>query len=390
MFGKDADGDAFRVRTSIDVATGEYEGFSVVTRLFASQGAGGPNGGTLLGNSGKDPTEHLSVGLPFLYGKMAFQSSATTIKVGQTGIDTPFSDVDGDYGDGISIRNSDLTGISVDLQAYGVWGLDNANSLINTIDKDSKFITQPFHSSGAVLAIAGVSGDPKELGIGFNLWAAHSPKVIDFLVYGDAQYSIAGVTIGGKVVATQVNVEDQLFSPLDPNVAAKLRGIYNVQVAYSGDGISAAAGWTGSFGDGYGALFNNTIFNVGGQFWWDTVGGNNGPGILGAGGMKNPDGSATTLQVGYVSLKYSGIKSFSVGLDYAYVGGKNNFSLMSKGKKNHNATSNRGNNMNATFHEVSATAKYAFSDKLSLAVTVGSTFGDLAMGRARARLNYSF
>lgn len=373
MFGKDASGGAFRVRTAINVNTGAYEGFSVGTRIFATQGAGGPNGGTLLSNSG-NPYNTIPLTLQVLYGRMAFQSTATVIKAGKMNIVTPFSDPSFDAGTGVSFKNQDISGITFNLQAYGVWGLDNGNSIAPLAG----------NSSDSTMVIAGVSGDPKEFGVGFNAWVAHIFDTVNFLAYGDLQYSIAGLTLSTKVAATQVNTNSALFRPSNPKLAAELRGLYNVQAAYTLGDTTIAGGYTGSFGDGYGALLHNSAFNMGGNIWWDVV--SNGYGMLGAGGVKNSNGNASTIMVAYASVKYKGIKSLSMGLDYAFVSGDNNYALMVKGMQNNAGATNK----NVTLHEVSATLGYAFSEKLALSAIVGSTFGDLAMGRARMRVTYSF
>lgn len=376
MFGKDASGGAFRVRTAINIDTGAYEGFSVGTRIFASQGAGGPNGGTLLGNS-KNPYDTIPLGLQVLYGRMAFQSTATVIEAGKINIATPFSDSSWDAGYGASLRNYDISGITFNLQAYGVWGLDNSNFIASKAG----------NASDSSMVIAGISGDPKEFGVGFNVWVAHVFDTINFLAYGDVQYSVAGLTLSGKVAATQVNADNALFKQANPKLTAELRGLYNVQVAYALGDTTITGGYTGSFGDGYGVLLNNAAFNMGGNIWWDTVGsGVNGYGMLGAGGVKNSNGNASTIMVAYASVKYKGIKSLTMGLDYAFVSGDNNYALTAKGKQNNVGATNK----NVTLHEVSATLGYAFSEKLALSAIVGSTFGDLSMGRARARLTYSF
>lgn len=356
MFGKDASGSSFRVRTSIDVNTGAYEGFNVGTRLFASQGEGGPNGGTLLSNS-KNPYDLVPLTLQVLYGRMAFQSTATVIEAGKINIVTPFTDTGWDAGYGVSVHNHDVSGITFKLQAYGAWGLDNENSINGSVA-----------ASDRTMVIAGISGDPKELGVGFNAWVAHAVDAISFLAYGDAQYSVAGLTLGAKVAATQVNTDYALFKPEDQKLAAKLRGLYNIQASYALGDTSLTGGYTGSFGDGYGALLNNTAFNLGGNIWWDTVGsGVNGYGILGAGGVKNANGNASTIMVAYASVKYKGIKSLTMGLDYAWVSGDNNYALMLKGKQNNAGATNK----NVTLHEVSATLGYALSEKLGLSAIVG-------------------
>lgn len=382
MFGSDANGTSTRFRTSIDVNTGAYHGFSVGTRVFASVGAGAPNGGTALANS-KAPNSIMDLGLYALYGRQTFETSATVLTAGKINIQTPVSDGTWDYGYGFSLDNYDVTGIGFHLQAYGTWALDDGNNIPSTANNNG---INPDFASDKALFIFGISGDRKEFaGVGFELWAAHAIDTIDFLTFADLNYTIAGVTLEAQVATTQVNTSSKHFATKS-ELSAKLRGLYNVQLAYSGEsGINVATGYTGSFGDGYGALLNGYAFNMAGQIWYDTVGAN-GYDLGGVGGYKNKDGKASTIQVAYFSLGYKGVKNLSLGLDYAYIAGNNNYMLMKKGQEHHPNTKD----MNAKMHEVSLSTKYAFNDKLALSVLVGSTFGDLQMGRARARLTYSF
>ncbi|MCE3047230.1 hypothetical protein [Helicobacter kayseriensis] len=381
MFGSDASGTAMRFRTAIDVNTGAYYGFSVGTRVYASIGGGAPNGKSFLENSGASPAENMQLGLQALYGRKTFESSATVITAGKMNIITPFSDSAWDFAYGAGIDNYDIAGVGFHLQAYGAWALDNSNT-----------IGTPELVSEKPLFIFGITGDQKELaGVGFDAWVAHAVDTIDFLTFVDLNYTIAGVKLQTQIATTQVNTSSKHFdlSNTTQDLTAKLRGLYNFQLAYNSNetGIVAAAGYTGSFGDGYGALLNSTAsFNMGGKIWYDTLSsGANGYGIIGTGGTKTSDGSASKVQVAYASLGYKGVKNISLSLDYAYVT-SNNYMLMAKGKENHpNKT-----HMDVQMHEFSVSSTYAFSDKLALSVLVGSTFGDLQMGRARAKLTYKF
>ncbi|VDH01828.1 outer membrane protein [Helicobacter pametensis] len=403
MFGSDADGTAFRVRTMMDVNTGAYYGFSVGTRIFASMGGGAPNGGTFIQNSGLKPNYSpagaIPVGLLALYGRATFESSATVITAGKINIAAPFADQGWDFGYGVSLDNYDVEGVGFHLQAYGAWGLDNGNS----IEGAYNFINQSSEADSNIVSenpmfIFGISGDKSKLaGVGFDIWAMHVLDTVDFMTYLDLNYTIAGVKLQTQVATTQVNTSSRYFNhggvSNDGTVSdrsAKLRGLYNVHLGYEGEtsGVVASVGYTGSFGDGYGALLNYVgSFNMGGQIWWDTLSsGANGYGMTGVGGYKNANGQNSTIQVVYASLGYKGVKNLSMILDYAWISGNNNYGLMKKGIKNHAGLTN----MNADFHEVTLSVKYAFTDKLSMTILGGSTFGDLQMGRARFRLNYSF
>lgn len=411
MFGDDADGTAYRSRVWMDVNTGDISGFSLGTRVYASMGAGAPNGGSFLNNSGlQGPAGTFAMGLYALYGKYSFEAlgSKTTLMGGKLNIMTPFNDNSWDYGYGLYVSNEDIEGIKFTAQAYAAWALDNAQA----ISTKTTIQTQD------PLFILGVEGGGEKLaGAGFKLYAAHSPNVIDYLIFGDVSYSIldTGVTLQSQVAVTSVDTDSKYFahagtvnsnSTVD-DLTAKLRGLYNIQVSYDNKdiGFSAKAGFTGSFGDGYGAVLNYYSFNLGGQIWMDTVSSYNGYGITGVGGHKryviNANGGATVensdIMVGYVGVKYTKVQNLTLGLDYAYVGGNNNYAMMNKAISERAGTAKSAGdlvserNMDATLHEVSFTVSYDFiPKKLTLSGLIGSTFGDLQMGKGRVNLKYSF
>lgn len=408
MFGDDASGSAYRSRVWMNVNTGSISGFSLGTRVYASMGAGGPNGGTFLENSGlQGPAGTMDLGLYALYGKYSFEAlgSKTTMMGGKLNIMTPFNDNAWDFGYGLYVSNEDIEGIKFTAQAYAAWALDNAQAInVKTTIKTQN-----------PLFVLGVEGSKdKFAGAAFKFYAATSPDTIDYLVFGDVSYTIldTGVTLQSQVAATGVNSDSEYFAYTNTaasteDLTAKLRGLYNIQLAYNNKdiGFSAKAGFTGSFGDGYGALLNYASFNMGGKFWFDTVSSKNGYGITGVGGHKrlvygaNGTYSAenTDIMVGYVGVQYTKVANLTLGLDYAFVGGNNNYALMVKGKEARaNNIPTEGDlvstgNLDATFHEVTFSASYAFiPKKLTLSGLIGSTFGDLQMGRARVNLNYSF
>lgn len=406
MFGDDASGSAYRSRVWMNVNTGSISGFSVGTRVFASIGAGAPNGGKFLENSG-NPAGTAAFGMYSLYGKYSFEAlgSKTTMIGGKMNIMTPFNDNSWDYGYGLYISNEDIEGIKFTAQGYAAWALDNAQaiSVATTVQTQNP------------LFIVGVEGGGEKLsGASFKFYGAHSPDTFDFIAFGDVSYTIldTGVTLQSQVAAASINTESKYFSYIQTqggqsyDTTAQLRGLYNIQLSYANKdiGFSAKAGFTGSFGDGYGALLNYASFNMGGQFWYDTVSSKNGYGITGVGGHKRLVYSAngysvenTDIMVGYVGIQYTKVANLTLGLDYAFVGGNNNYALMVKGKEaraDYIPTDGdlvSTGNLDATFHEVSFTASYAFiPKKLTLSGIVGMTFGDLQMGRGRAVLKYTF
>lgn len=388
MFGKDANGSATQLRLWLDMETSPYHGFSLGSRAFANIGTGGPDGGNFLENSGLDgdPRANASipVGLMALYGKQTFEDAKLTITAGKMNIVTPFTDYEWDFGYGIALSSQSVENITLNLQAYGVWGLDDYNNIHSSPQADDG----KSFSSDNTLVIWGINGADIG-GFGFDLWMAHAISTIDFLVFADFNYTISGLTLQTQLATTQVDINNPYFASRNGAEAAKLRGLYNLQAQYATEDIGITAGYTGSFGDGYGALFNYVAgFNMGGNIWWD-VGGGNGYGITGVGGFQA--GKKANISVAYAHLDYFGYDKLSLGLAYAYVSGNNQYRLMKKGYLRRKPSEMiLGGSLDAKLHEVSFTLAYNFTNALSLSALVGSTFGDLMIGKAQAKLNYAF
>ncbi|RDU69900.1 major outer membrane protein [Helicobacter cholecystus] len=404
MFGDDASGSAFRSRVFTNIKTGGVGGFNIGSTAIATIGGGAPDGGDFISNSTRTGSvaDTLNLGLLSLYGNMNFSEygSKTTLMAGKVNILTSFNDNVWDFGYGVYVKNEDIEGVKISAQALGAWSLDNNDFMSGGTSEIN---------SNSGLFIAGVeAGGEKLAGASIKFYAGHATKTIDYMLATDLAYTISGITIQTQVAVADVDVNSYHFAKIgayNEDLSANLRGLYNIQLAYTNKdvGFSAKGGFTGSFGDGYGALLNNSSFNMGGQFWYDTLSsGANGYGLAGAGGMKYATGEAnsvtthsTDIMVGYVGVAYTGVKSLKLGLDYAFVGGNNNYALMKKGKTNPANTSKKNldpnGHINATFHEVSFTASYGFFDnKLMLSGLIGSTFGDLQMARARMKVQYSF
>lgn len=387
MFGKDANGSATQFRLWLDMETNPYHGFSLGSRVFANIGTGAPDGGRFLINSGLDgdpnPASSIPSSLMTLYGKQTFEDAKVTITAGKMNIITPFTDYQWDFGYGVAL-SSDIENITLNLQAYGVWGLDNYNKIHNSPQEDEGKSL----SSDDALVIWGMKGVEID-GFGFDLWMAHAVKTIDFLVFADFNYTISGLTLQTQLATTQVDTSNPYFVSRTGAESAKLRGLYNLQAQYATEDIGITAGYTGSFGDGYGALFNYVAgFNMGGNIWWD-VGSGNGYDITGVGGFKA--GKRASISVAYAHLDYFGYDQLSLGLAYAYVGGSNQYRLMEKAYLQRKPSEMLlGGSLDAKLHEVSITLGYNFTNELSLYALAGSTFGDLTIGKAQARLNYAF
>lgn len=416
QFGADVHGNVFRTRAWMNLNTGSVGGFSVGTQAWASVGgASNETGKAFLAASGS-PHDTLPVGLLAVYGNMDFTEygSKTTLQGGKITIQTPFNDSTWDSGYGIYVSNQDIEGVKFAAQVLGAYALDDDYDNGQYIDLSTTSVLSKSSASSYdhPLYIFGVEAGGEQLaGAGIKLYAAHSTKVFDYMIMGDVSYTFSGVTLQSQIAVTDVDVEGDKFSdPLGKKGVAELRGLYNIQASYANQdlGFSAKAGFTGSFGDGYGALMNYASFNMGGQFWYDIGGSNadqnqlsggsaNGYGLNGAGGYKRKTSTAsgvvtekTDIMVIYAGVQYSGVKNLKVGLDYAYIGGNNNYRLTATASDA--ALSTWANNGESSeFHELSLTASYAFFDnKLTVSGLMGTTFGDVEMMRARMNVKYSF
>lgn len=403
QFGDDIHGNAFRTRAWLDLDTGAIGGFNVGMKGYATLGWGNnATGADFLTASGKSPGATLPVGIAAVYGNMNFAEygSKTTIMGGKINILTPFNDNSWDFGYGVYVSNQDIEGVKFVGQVLGAYALDDA----------ADAYTEEFSFDHPLYILGVEAGGEKLAGAGIKLYAAHSTRVFDYMIMGDVSYSIAGVTLQSQIAVTGIDnsdTADRRFADPNGNLGiAKLRGLYNIQASYDNKdlGFSAKAGFTGSFGDGYGALMNYASFNMGGQIWWDINGGGidggglsnpnnvpgkitggNGYGFNGVGGIQN-----SNIMVGYVGVQYTGVKSLKLGLDYAYVTGDNYYVLPTTASTSAQATW-AANNGATTLHEVSFTASYGFFDnKLTLSGLIGSTFGDAQMARGRVNLKYSF
>lgn len=403
QFGDDVQGNAFRTRAWLELNTGAVGGFSVGTQVLATLGKGSNNNGrevSFLSASGA-PRDQIPVGLLAVYGNMDLTEygSKTTIQGGKITIKTPFNDTTWDAGYGVYVSNEDIAGVKFVGQVFGAYSLDDDCGSTQYIEYDPtktnkgdqwKVVTDSYSKSyDHPLYILGVEAGGETLGgAGLKVYAAHSTKVFDYMIMGDVSYTFSGVTLQSQVAVTDVDTTGDKF--LDPSglVIAQLRGLYNIQASYSNKdiGFSAKAGFTGSFGDGYGALMNYASFNMGGQIWYDITGGSkgNGYGLTGAGTVKN-----SNIIVGYAGITYTGVKSLKLGLDYAYVSGDNFYALAPTASAE--AILKDLANNGATLHEVSFTASYGFFDnKLTLSGLIGSTFGDVQQARGRVNVKYSF
>lgn len=401
LFGNDGAGSSVRARTFFDLSTGATHGFQLTSKVYASIGTTTPDNN--YGILEQSPYNLLDLGLWNFYATQGFESTTTSINVGKLTIDTPFSDGDWDASYGITVSNSDVEGFTFYAQAHAAWELDNASTKYKNADNVSVGSVLETEStrlkSRYPLFLVGMHGGGTEefKGVSFDLWAGYANKVIDYITYANVAYTLDGLTLSGKVAATQVDTSFYAFNK--NGLSAKLRGLYNLEAQYNfqEQGIALKAGYTGSFGDGYGAVFNSWMWNLGGNIWYNTLpNGDNGAGMLGVGGRKYQDSSgkahATTLQVGYVGFSFSKDK-FGVGVDYAYVGGDNNYRPLPNTyirKYTTDGTLAKNQGMNVKLHDLSLSLSYAISESVSYSMLVGSTFGDLQIGRAYAQVFYKF
>ncbi|PAF47855.1 hypothetical protein BKH46_03225 [Helicobacter sp. 12S02634-8] len=420
--GADGSGQGYQMFFLPNVHSGEVNGYSLTVGLFAAYGPGVPDAVTSdnsIGGSRAPRIDQSSAPDVFnisnLYINKTFESSKTTVRVGQMNIVSALNAGTsyGDRGIGGMIENKDIQGIRLYASAYDSWMTDNIMLAMNQATT---------YGIGNNIFILGVESDKdfQVKDLGFKLYYSYAEQLYNMMMFGDIHYKFHldnGVSIGllGQIAGTVMNSHaafhtkgtnlSNYFSALaglDPEGApyggyAKTRGIYNLQVNIKAGGYTGKLGYIGSFGQGYGTMLDSKgAFNVGGQLWNGIIaGGLMGFGWTGTGGVKN-----TSLQAVYFTHHYK-LNRVGFGIDAVWVGGKNRYPFMKKGSKRiRQSSKNRGSviparsdnvTMDARIVELSPQISYAFTDKFTGSVVYSQMLSDdLLMGRAVVTLKYDF
>ncbi|PAF41141.1 hypothetical protein [Helicobacter sp. 11S03491-1] len=428
--GRDGSGQGYQMFFLPNIHSGEVNGYSLTVGVFAAYGPGVPdavNTDDSIGGSRAPRIDQHSAPDVFnisnLYINKNFEAlgSKTTVRLGQMNIVSALNAGTsyGDRGLGGMISNEDIKGIRLYASAYDSWMTDNIMLAMNQVKT---------YGIGNNLVILGIESNkdfaPK--GLGFKLYYSWAQQLYDMMLFGDIHYKYEfdnGLSLGvlGQIAGTIMNGKAR-FHTGGSNLAAyfadlnapefggmaKTRGIYNLQVNLKAGGYSSKLGYVGSFGQGYGTMLDSKGgFDVGGQLWNGIIaGGIMGFGWTGAGGVKN-----TSLKVVYFTHRYKWHNGLGVGLDVAWVGGKNRYPYMKKGSKRigdkypdpvnngYHEGHNRGpviparkTNLTADSElvEISPQISYAFTKDFNGSLTYSQMVGDMLMGRMVVTLKYTF
>lgn len=338
LHGRDGEGTRYQFRFKPTITSGEVYGMSASAGIFFSKGSSSPDNTTSNGDIGgsrgqtvSSYTDRFNIADFYItYNATEAFGSKSKIYVGQKSPGTPFNDNNLDRALGVFIENKDMDEINFGFQWWDSWiGDDMYLSATN--------ITSNGAGIGNNMFMAYVkSGDAftKENGLSYNLWYGAIHRWVNAMIFADATYNFKldnqSFTFIAQTAFTQIsnNVfidsNSPSFSGLgwDPYESefAKNRGVYNLRIDYkynfteSSNGenedkpkatgfFGASVGISGSYGDGFGALIDNTgALKVGGHVWNSFSGAEaNGFGILGVGQFKNSSIVAPYLrgEVGY-------------------------------------------------------------------------------------------
>lgn len=432
IHGRDADGTRWQLRLKPNITTGSVNGFTATAGIFFSKGSSTPDNNNtndeISGSRGdvvSSATDRFSIADYYLtYNAKEHLGSNTTIIGGQKSAVSPFNDTILDRELGIVIENKDLKFLNVNFQWWDTWVTDDI------------FITQTTFSAGDrmgfgndmfMLGLSSGKEFTKDTGLQYNLWYALSPRLFDYMIFGDLGYtfkfgnnaiSLLAQTSASQIADTPIIYTGSSdFNALldDPNYNyAKSRGMYNIRFDYkytlsasstdeNGETASKdighigfALGYMDSFADGFGTMIDNLgALKISGLIWNSFAGTDaNGFGIFGAGGYDN-----SSLRSAYAKIDFS-YKKLSAALDIVYVDTTHYYIPKKAGNgtfanvANQNQVGGKIHGSNkivpVSFVEITPSLTYKITDSINVFVQYGYLFGDLSMGRFRFQVNYVF
>lgn len=427
LHGRDGEGTRYQFRLKPTITSGEVYGMSASAGIFFSKGSSTPDNNTSNGDIGgsrgqtfDSSVDRFNIADYYItYNATEAFGSKSKIYVGQKSPGTPFSDNNLDRALGVFIENRDIDQINFGFQWWDSWMGD-----------DIYISAQEIKPSGAGIGnnmfMAYVkSGDAftKDTGLSYNLWYGAVHRWVNAMIFADATYNFKfdnqSLTFIAQTAFTQISNNVSIDSNsaslsklglegYDDNFA-KNRGMYNIRVDYkynfteSSNGESddkpksngffgASVGIAGSYGDGFGALIDNTgALKVGGHVWNSFSGAEaNGFGILGVGQFKN-----SSIVLPYLRGEV-GYKKAGLALDLTYVKASH-FFFLKKGSRNPIDNLNKmtdilygaNNHIKAAeLLDITLSATYKFTDSMNVLATYGYMIGNPQFGRFRFQINY--
>lgn len=431
-----ASGSRFQVKSYLNFLTQDFEGYQAGFGLYYNQGSGMPlsassnsahgdllgSGGSHLGNGGgiADNLNMFGVSEAFLSKKFD-EDGKYSAKVGMMFLKTPFTDGTMDRAVGASTAfkfgNTTLKAAAYDTWSSMDWsfmqtlgGYTEADGYTNNATPN-RYGNNSFKNN---LFYVGVEKPAVEgNGLDYKLYLSHISRMVDAAAYLDLGYNASGFRIGAQVAYTQFGKYSGEYGSINNagltgnalaynglggatnvgnhktdaglfnNGLAKNAGLYNIQASYASKGsFMLKAGFTGSFGDSYGALIDNQgEFNLGGMVWHNMlIYGGNGASMFGSGGK-----NGTNIMVGYAKFVLDATEKLKLGIDVAYVGGANNM----HGNRN-NFTLSSLSNKNTNFVEITPSLVYKLNDRFTFTSWYGQTVGDMKLHIARAEVKFAF
>ncbi len=401
----DIGGSSQQYRLKLDLTSGDVNGYSITGGILFSQGSGAPSTGSnthsaVQGSRGVAFNENFSdrfgVGVFYASKVVKTQDLDFRVNLGRLNLNSPFNDKNLDFSTGLE-TSLKYNGISYWFSYADSWMTDSLAYVLRrtNLKGGGKDLGQD-QKAGSIgigndLFILGVNGKKAFGGLDFKLYAANVYNLFDVMFFADGAYQIK--TDGGtfelkaQTSVAKLNSTPNLLlgfkgksaaSDLQTKLTqqANLRGIYNLLLSYKYDAFSSKFGFLGSFGDGYGtSLTSRGAIDVGGKMWYGNfTAAYEGFGIFGS-GSKN----GTDIQVAYFNLGYKFKTPFKIGLDLAYVRGKNNLGVLIKKKDSH-----------LKFLEVTPSVKYNFTKNLEISAQSAFFSGDLNLIKTRMELKYTF
>lgn len=427
--GRDGTGTRYQFRFKPTITSGEVYGVSASAGIFFSKGSSTPdnNGseGDIGGSRGQtinSLVDRFNIGDFYVTynAKEAFDSK-TIIRLGQRSPGTPFNDNNLDRALGVFVENKDIDVVNFGFQWWDSWMSDDIYISVPSISNTGAGI------GNNMFMIYAKSGDAftKDTGLSYNLWLAAIHRWVNAMIFADASYKLdidegQSLTFSAQTAFTQISDRVYIISDssalsglagyTNDGVFAKNRGVYNLRVDYKynftdfGDDkenskpvgfFGASAGIAGSYGDGFGALIDNTgSLKLGGHLWNSFSGAEaNGFGILGVGSFKN-----SSIITPYLRAEL-GYKKAGLALDIAYVKASH-FYYLKRGSNDKNPNLNDASSsvlygssnyvMAANLLDIALSGTYKLSDSINVLTAYGYMFGTPQFGRFRFQVNYAF
>lgn len=436
--GEGGSGQSQQYRGKIDVTTGKVNGYSLTGGILFSQGssaidAGRSTDGDVQGSRGIASSDNFAdrFNVAQLYASKEIKTSSLKAKfdVGRMNINSLLTDKNLDLGLGANAKIqhelADKAEIGYQVSFYDSWMTDHVNYNVRRRQPKTAGNTPASLSNqqaaaigiGNNLSMLHVSGKNLVGGLHFNAVLANVWRLFDFMTLGDVGYKFKfgshELGVLGQFAFAGMNENPHIFvgwrgSPVNTNLyrefrefSAKYRGVYNLQVNYEWDLLSAKFGFLGSFADGYAVLLSHKSgINTAGKVWNGNLTATyDGLGVFGSGSFRG-----SSLGMLYVAAQYKLPFDFdlNVGLDVSYFFGDNHFPVLdaTRPKKpiiNNLAASQGGtisggktSFINAKFVEIAPSISYTLVKNLNASFTCTVFAGDISFVKTQTELRWVF